>query len=174
MEEGRENMYNVGDVIVYGEHGICRVTACGPLHLGGPNGRTYYTLHPYYQPELVIYAPTDSERVVIRDPLTRQQAEQLVKKLPEIPPLDIVDEKNREILFNRIQHGCDCCSLAGMIKALYLRREQRQRHGKHATSVDERYFRAAEEQLYGELAFALGMEWEQTPTYIESRLMCSQ
>lgn len=167
-------MYNVGDIIIYGEHGICRVTACGALRLGGQNRRMYYTLHPYYRPELVIYAPTDSDRVVIRDPLTRQQAEQLVEELPEIPPLDIPDEKSRELLFNRVQHDCDCRSLASMIKALYLRREQRQQHGKRATSVDERYFRAAEEQFSGELAFALGMEKEQTSAYIESLLMQCQ
>lgn len=167
-------MYNVGDVIVYGEHSICRVSACGPLRLGGSSSRIYYTLHPYYQPELVIYAPTDSDRVVIRDPLTREQAERLVEELPEIPPLEIPDEKSKELLFNKIQHDCDCRSLAGMIKALYIRREQRQQHGKHATSVDERYFRAAEEQLYGELAFALGMEKEQIPACIESRLMWCQ
>lgn len=167
-------MYNVGDVIVYGEHGVCHVTACGPLRLGESNRRIYYTLHPYYQPELVIYAPTDSDRVVIRDPLTQEQARQLVEELPEIPPLDIPDEKNREVLFNRIQHDCDCHSLVSLIKALYLRREQRQQHGKHATSVDERYFRTAEEQLYGELAFALGIEKEQMSSYIESRLVCSQ
>ena len=74
-------MYNVGDIIVYGEHGICRVAAVGPLDLGGPGGRLYYTLHPYYQPELVIYAPIDNERVVIRPPITREQAEQIVSEL---------------------------------------------------------------------------------------------
>lgn len=56
-------MYNVGDVIVHGEHGICRVTACRLLWLDGPNGRTYYTLHPYYQPEDERYFRTAEERM---------------------------------------------------------------------------------------------------------------
>lgn len=28
-------MYNIGDIIIYGEHGICRVAEMGPLKLGG-------------------------------------------------------------------------------------------------------------------------------------------
>lgn len=163
-------MYNVGDIIVYGEHGICRVAAVGPLNLGGPDGRLYYTLRPYYHAELVIYAPIDNERVVIRPPVTREEAEKIVSELPEVPELQIPDEKSRETLFSQIQHGCDCRALAGMIKALYRRREQRQKKGRRATSVDERYFRAAEDQLYGELAFALGMDREATPEYIRTCL----
>ena len=69
-------MYNIGDIIIYGEHGICRVAEIGPLKLGGGQERRNYTLRPYYQPELVIYAPADNDGVVVRPPLTREQAEQ--------------------------------------------------------------------------------------------------
>lgn len=168
--ESGGTMYNVGDIIVYGEHGICRVAAVGPLDLGGPGGRLYYTLHPYYQPELVIYAPIDNERVVIRPPVTREQAEQIVSELPGVPELEIPDEKGREALFSQVQHGCDCRALAGMLKTLYRRRAQRQQKGRRATSVDERYFHAAEDQLYGELAFALGMNRDEAPEYIRTCL----
>lgn len=163
-------MYCAGDIILYGEHGICRVAAVGPLNLGGSGDRLYYTLRPYYQPELVIYAPVENQRVVMRPPLTQDEAEKVVEEMPDIPELEIPDEKERESLFSRIQHSCDCRELVGMIKALYSRRASRLQHGKHATSLDERYFRAAEEQLYGELAFALGMEREKTPNYIRRRL----
>lgn len=163
-------MYHEGDIILYGEHGICRVAAVGPLDLGGTGDRLYYTLRPYYQPELVIYAPVENQRVVIRPPLTREEAEKVVDDLPHIPEMEIPDEREREALFSRVQHGCDCRALAGLIKALYSRRVRRQRHGKHATSVDERYSRAAEEQLYGELAFALGLERGKTPDYIRRQL----
>lgn len=163
-------MYNVGDIIVYGEHGICRVAAVGPLNLGGPSDRLYYTLHPYYQPELVIYAPIDNERVVIRPPITKEEAEQIVSDLPDVAEMEIPDEKGRELLFSQIQHGCDCRALAGMLKALYQRRAQRQKKGRRATSLDERYFRAAEDQLFGELAFALKMDRNEATTYIRSCL----
>lgn len=164
-------MYNVGDIIVYGEHGVCKVAAVGPLQLGGPGSRLYYTLRPYYHPELVIYAPIDNDRVVIRPPITREQAQQIVSELPRVPELEIPEEKGRETLFSQVQHTCDCRALAGLLKALYHRRAQRQKKGRRATSVDERYFHAAEDQLYGELAYALGMNREETPDYIRACLV---
>lgn len=170
IRERRKIMYHIGDVIIYGEHGICRVEEMGPLKLGGTKERLYYTLRPYHQPELVIYAPVDNVRVVVRSPLTREQAEQLVTELPQIPAIEIADEKNRETLFAQIQHSCDCRALVGLIKALYLRRSRREKEGKHATSVDERYFHSAEDQLCGELAYALGIEREKIPEYIHSRM----
>ena len=38
------------------------------------------------------------------------------------------------------------------------------------TVVDERYFRQAEEQLYGELAFAMEMERSQMGDYLVERI----
>lgn len=38
--------------------------------------------------------------------------------------------------------------------------------GKKATTVDEKYFRMAEEKLYGELAFVLNIEKEDVQSYI--------
>ena len=163
-------MYQTGDIILYGEHGVCRVAAVGPLKLGGMDGGVYYTLRPYYQPELVIYAPVEHPQVVVRPLLTRAEAEKVIEKLPQIPELEISDEKSRETIYHQIQHGCDCLALAGMIKALYRRRALRQKQGKHAASLDERYFHSAEEQLYGELAYALGMDRKTTPDYIRLRL----
>ena len=44
------------------------------------------------------------------------------------------------------------------------------RDGKKVTVVDERYFRQAEEQLYGELAFAMNMDRSQMSDYLTERI----
>ncbi len=163
-------MYSVGDVVIYGMHGVCRVTAVGPLALKAGGSAPYYTLRPYYQPDLIIYAPADSEQVVVRPPVSAGEAEKIIDEMPDIPQLRIEDEKAREDTYRRILHGCDCRQLAGMIKALYARQTMRARQGRRATSVDGRYFRTAEEQLYGELAYVLGIPREDAPAYIQTRL----
>ncbi len=38
------------------------------------------------------------------------------------------------------------------------------------TAGDERYFKLAEEHLYGELAIALGIEKDKVSSYIEKRI----
>ena len=39
-----------------------------------------------------------------------------------------------------------------------------------ATTVDERYFKAAEEHLYAELSIALGVPKDEVKDYIQTRL----
>ena len=89
-------MYEQGAIVIYGAQGICRIEAVGPLNLRiGAPGAQYYTLRSYYHPELVIYAPVDGHAIVMRDPLTRQQAEAVIDDLPNVPELRITDEKAR-------------------------------------------------------------------------------
>ena len=111
-------MYQTGDIVIYGAQGICRVEAVGPLkmNLGSPDA-LYYTLRSYYQPELVIYAPVGGTAIVIRDPLTRAQAEAVIDELPRVPELQVEEEKKREGCYRAVLHGCDCRALAGLIKA---------------------------------------------------------
>ena len=65
---------------------------------------------------------------------------------------------------------CDCEELVKIIKTLYLRKQQRLGSGKKVTVVDEKYFRQAEDKLYEELAYALGMEKKQVGTYISQHM----
>lgn len=57
-----------------------------------------------------------------------------------------------------------------IIKTIYFRKEERILENKKVTATDERYFRMAEEQLYGELAVALSMKKEDVQAYILNRV----
>ena len=78
----------------------------------------------------------------------------------------ILNEKAREVQFKEALHTCDCEELIKIIKTLYQRKQQRIESGKKVTVVDEKYFRQAEDKLYEELAFVLGMEKRDVSTYI--------
>jgi CarD family transcriptional regulator len=50
-------MFAVGDYIIYGSNGVCKVEAVGLLDMSGiPKDRQYYTLQP-------IYAKTSYEKM---------------------------------------------------------------------------------------------------------------
>ena len=53
-----------------------------------------------------------------------------------------------------------------IIKTSYLRGQERIAQGKKAAMIDERYFHAAEEQLYEELSIALNLPKEDMRAYI--------
>lgn len=164
-------MFSVGDIVIYGTQGICKVDAIGPLPMSfADKSRQYYTLRPYYSPEMVIYAPVDNQKIVIREPLSRAEAEKLIEEIPEIETVWIPNEKERETQYRDALHTCSCRELVRIIKTLRRRKEARARKGKRGTAIDERYFRMAEEQLYGELAFVLGMDKADMPEYIASKI----
>ena len=119
---------------------------------------------------MVIYAPMDNQAIVMRSPLTREQAEDLIAQIPSIETAWIVNEKEREVQYRQALHTCNCRELVKIIKTLYNRKAARAQRGKRGTAVDERYFRMAEEQLYGELAVALDMDREEVPRYIKQVL----
>lgn len=74
-------MYQVGELIVYGGTGVCRVEAVETPQQRGPEaGRQYYLLKPLYQ-DGTIRIPVDS-KVFMRPVISRQEAEALIDAIP--------------------------------------------------------------------------------------------
>ena len=46
--------------------------------------RLYYKLRPIYQQNNIIYAPAESDKVLIRPVISKDEADALIKKMPEI------------------------------------------------------------------------------------------
>lgn len=72
-------MFQVNDVVVYGNHGVCKIMDVGPLSMSLADKDTiYYTLCPVYQRETLFYAPVDNQKVLIRPLITKEEAEKLI------------------------------------------------------------------------------------------------
>lgn len=161
-------MFKEGDIIVFGNNGVCRVDAVGPIDLAGAGQeRLYYTIVPVYGSESKIFTPVDNKKVVCRAVISREEAERLIADIQSIESLWIPDEKRREESYKAAVSKCDCLELIKIIKTLYLRKQARIAEGKKVTSSDERYLKLSEDRLYSEFAIALGIPKEEVKTYIE-------
>jgi CarD family transcriptional regulator len=164
-------MFVVDDYIIYGNHGVCKVESVGTVFLPMVDkNKIYYTLRPIYKNEAVVYAPVDNPQSVIRPVLTRQEADKMIEEIPQLESVWIPNEKEREVQYKAALKTCDCRELIRIIKTLYERKMNRIRDGKKVTVVDERYFKQAEEQLYGELAFVMNMDRNQMGDYLVERI----
>ncbi len=164
-------MFELGEYIIYGSNGVCKVENIGPMELSGvPKDRLYYTLIPMGQKDGKIYTPVDNEKVVMRRVLSEEEAKRLISEIKDIDTIWVADEKRRESIYKEVIHKCDCREWVKIIKTLYLRKCSRIAEGKKVTAVDERYLKIAEDNLYGELAVALRMEKEGMVDYIKSCL----
>ncbi len=164
-------MYEIGQLIVYGGGGVCRVDAIGPLEMRGAQPRTdYYTLMPV-QGNGKIFTPVDTT-VYTRPVLTREEAEALIDEMPNLPA-EVYENSNPRLLNEHYQtylKSCDCTRLAMLIRAIYVKGRRAAQKGRRLGQVDERSFKRAEEMLYGELSVALDIPVEEVRDYISRRL----
>lgn len=162
-------MFKIGDYVVYGNAGVCKVEDIGPLSIGSRD-KDYYTLIPVYGRNSKLYTAVDSDKVVIRPIMTRQESDALIDEMEKIDELSICDERRREDIYKETMRSCDCKEWVRIIKTLYTRKMDRISRGKKVTSSDERYLQMAEENLYGELAFSLQMPKEKVGEFITERI----
>ena len=144
-------MFQQGDLIVYGNTGVCRVEAVGhPKGISGiPEDKLYYTLAPLYSAGL-IYAPLDTP-VLMRPVLTREAAEKLIAQIPSIRE-DDCGSRDPKFLSEHYRGFFESCSCEGLLQ------------------VDQRFMKRAEELLHGELAVALDIPAEEVADYISSQV----
>ena len=144
-------MFEVGEYIVYGCKGVCQVEEITHIDIPGSNkDRLYYVLAPLEDRNGKIYAPTE--------------------EMPQIEELWVVNEKQRELQYKEALKTCDFRAWISIIKTLYFRKKERIAQGKKITSLDERYLKAAENELYGELSLILGLPKSQMEDFICRKL----
>lgn len=164
-------MLEKGELVVYGEKGICEVDGTTHLELrGADKNKLYYILIPLGERDTKIYCPVDNEKVPLRRPMNKNEAMKLIEELPELSELAVPQEKLREETYKAALRSLDCRQWASMLKTLRRRRRSRLIQGKKVTATDERYFRRTEEYLYSELAMALGKQKSEMEDFIAACL----
>lgn len=165
-------MFQTGQLVVYGAEGVCRVLSVGVPDLAGMDlQRTYYTLCPVGH-KVTIYVPTDRTEH-LRPVMTRQEAQGLIRRLPDIEPLPQASAGpflQREC-YDEALHDHGCVGLVRILKTVYAKQHGRA-PGRHALGrIDEEYRKRAEELLYGEFSAALDIPRDQIPSYIEKTVL---
>lgn len=164
-------MFRKGEYVVSGNKGVCVVEDITTLDISGVDKkREYYILKPVYMAGSTVYVPVDTAEESMRRVLNHEEADKLINGIPDIPMIVITNEK----LLEQEYKGCmktNCCEeWIRIIKTIYIRRQKRLEAGRKVTAVDAKYFRLAEENLYGELAISLDMSKDEVETYITGRM----
>lgn len=164
-------MYEIGDYIVYGRNGVCKVVDIGSLDLSGiDQKKVFYTLQPVYSKSSTVYTPVDNDKIIMRRILTKGEAKNLIDEIPEIELLWIENDKLREQQYKEAMNKYDCREWVKIIKTLYVRKQERMAQKKPITNTDEKYLQAAEDYLYGELSIPLGIPKEEMEEFISAKI----
>ena len=162
-------MFQKGEYVIYGNNGICLIEDITTLNIPGVNkDRQYYLLKPVYASGSTVYTPVDTAETALRHALSKDEADSLIRSIPDIPLIPLTDEKTLEKTYKEYMRSNNCKAWVQLIKTIYLRKERRLMKGYKVTALDNRYFNLAETSLYGELSIALGKPRDEVRSYISS------
>lgn len=161
-------MFAIGEYIVYGINGICRVDAIGPSPYDPGDPRTYYLLVPVNNPMgSTIYTPVDNDRVPMRALMTEVDVAALMNELSQIEPLSVPAEKQRREIYRTVIATLRPEGYVQVIKTVRRRRVELSAAHKHVPMTDLEYERLARHLLCDEIARVMG----ETEAEVEAKLM---
>ena len=164
-------MFEKGELIIYGNKGVCEVTDISAINISGASkDKLYYILRPVKDKDERVFTPVDSEKTAMRRILGRQEALALIEGIPDIGHLWVADERQREQNYRQALSSCDCREWIRIIKTLWVRNQERLSQGKKTTAMDKKYFKLAEDNLYAELSASLGMPQEEMQAFITEKV----
>lgn len=161
-------MFCVDDYVVYGSEGVCRIVNIGRADITGlDREKDYYTLVPVYKSGRII-TPTDSS-IVMRRVISKESAQSLVSNIKAIgEELQVPqDAKLAAAYYRDLVRTYDCGKLISVIKHIYNKQRGLVSAKKNLPAVDLKYLKMAQDILFGELAFALGIAPNEVKGYIE-------
>lgn len=161
-------MYKAGDHVVYKNNGICVIEDIRKEKFGSCEKQDYYVLKLLYTDDARIYVPAlkeENERMM-RMPVAKEKAEDVIKEYKNITEFWIYDDKLRISKFKEILDGAEPSELALLVKSLIKRSVDLANTGKRLRVSDDAVFRKAQANLYGELAYVLDI----TPADIKQRM----
>lgn len=153
-------MYQVGQYIVYGSHGVCQIMDLEEKSIDHKLVQ-YYALEPLSRPGTRYYIPVHNAIAVgkLRLPLSRGEISAMV----DIPVDDacwIADENRRKIYYRELIGNLEPQTLFAMVRLLRLHRQEQLKNGRKFHVNDANFLKDAENLLASEIAFVLGVDKE--------------
>jgi len=165
-------MYQIGDLIIYGNMGVCEITGITVPDLHGVNQeQLYYVLKPLYQ-ECVIYTPVTNTKVFMRPIISAAEAERLIDMIPSVQAEAYYNTSLQQLAeYYEASIGThDCADLIELTMSIYAKKQYIEQQKRKLGQVDEKFMKRAEELLFGELSAALGISRDKVQKYITSRV----
>ncbi len=151
-------MYTVGQSVIYGSHGVCKIVEIEEKTVDHKLV-SYYALEPLNQPDTRYYIPVHNAIAVskMRLPLA---AEALYEMLGSECNMDswIDSENARKIRYKELLSNIAPEEMLQSVRLLRLRRDAQVAAGRKFHVCDANFLKTAEILLSAEIAFVLGID----------------
>ena len=117
-----------------------------------------------------ICSPVDNQKVFMRKVMTKEEARELLRGIPEYEDMEIRDSRTQEQQYKEILQSGNSTESLRLLKALYERKRKREAAGRRITAVDEKYLFLAKDCLLNELSIALDMDVEDVDKILADKI----
>lgn len=160
-------MFQVGEQVVYGVHGVCAVKAMEERRVDHKKVR-YLVLEPLEQEGATFLVPADNPAAMakVHTLLTRAQVEQILHGEAVKEDNWIPDENQRKQLYRELIVSGDRTALMCMVATLHRHKKAQLAAGRKFHLCDENFLRDAQKLLTGELSLVLGISPAEVADYV--------
>lgn len=164
-------MFQVGDQVIYGVHGVCRIADLETKAVGREK-KQYYVLEPVEQPGAVYYVPTQNQAAVskMRHILSLDQFHEMLQSEVARQEVWIEDENQRKQRYRELIASGDQGAMLSMVRSLYTHKQTQQAAGRKFHVSDENFLRDAEKLLSAEFSLVLGISPAEVAGYMKEQL----
>ncbi len=148
-------MYEISQLVVYGIHGVCRISDI-EQRLVDHKQISYYVLQPLAQTSANFYIPCHNPVATakMRPLLSKEEIETILITANSDGDW-IPDENRRKQHYRQLVTASDPYALVRMVRCLYRQREQLRDTGRKLHLCDENFLRDAEHTLCKEFSLVL-------------------
>lgn len=160
-------MYRIGEKVLYGIHGVCRVSDTEERTVDRVK-RQYLVLEPVDQAGAKFFVPTHNAAALakLRPILSREALESLLRSEDVKKDAWIEDENARKQAYRELINSGDRTALIRMVGSLHRHRQAQIEAGRKFHLCDENFLRDAEKLLSAEFSVVLGLESGQVGSYV--------
>lgn len=160
-------MFQAGDKLAYGIHGICQILDVEERRVDGKT-RSYFVLEPVEQPGTRYYIPVDNPAALakLRHIISSEELDALLHSQQVRTDCWIEQENPRKQRYRELIGSCDRGALLQMIHSIYRHKKEQQALGRKLHLCDENFLRDAEKLLNAEFSMVLGIAPSEVKQYI--------
>ncbi len=164
-------MYQMGEKVVYGIHGVCAVVDQEERIIDRKRV-TYLVLEPIGQDGARYLVPTHNMAAMakLQPMLSKENLEKLIHSEEVHTDGWIRDENLRKQTYRELISSGDRAKLMQMVYTLYRHKASQSAAGRKCHLCDENFLRDAEKLLITEAAVIMGVEADMAKQYIRSNL----
>lgn len=162
-------MYQINDVIVYENGGVCKITDIGVPDFVTTDER-YYTLQPICDNGGTIYVKINNDKVFMRSVITKEEAESYLSEVPKMEELYSTNDKLRDKEFREAIKSCEFKKCLQVIKGITMERNRRNKTGKRLNMSDDKNLQKAGKLVSAECSVIFDITMEEAKSKIKEAI----